>query len=202
MWNNSVYGNYRTRKFTDIWTTAADFLKDYKAAAIPQVLSDEDATTLYYLLYARYGNSSIANADENQFKYKCFSTIYQYGATWARRNSIQKKLRELTEDEILAGTRAVNNHAFNPQTAPSTNSEEILDYINEQAVTKYKKSVMDGYALLWGILRDNFTEEFINRFRYHFLVVVEPQLPLWYVTEIADPSANAPGEVDGPNFAV
>ena len=62
MWNNSVYGYYRTRKFTDIWTTAADFLKDYKAAAIPQVLSDEDATTLYYLLYARYGNSSIANA--------------------------------------------------------------------------------------------------------------------------------------------
>ena len=96
----------------------------------------------------------------------------------------------------------MNNHAFNPQTAPSTGGDEILDYINEQAVTKYKKSVMDGYALLWGILRDNFTEEFINRFRYHFLVVVEPQLPLWYVTEIADPSANAPGEVDGPNFAV
>ncbi len=201
MLNNSVYGNYRTRKFTDIWGTAADFLTDYKTSAIPQLLSDEDATTLYYLLYARYGNSSIANADETQFKYKMFSTIYQYGATWARKNSIQKKLRELTEDEILAGTRAVNNHAYNPQTAPATDNEELLNYINEQAVTKYKKSVMDGYALLWGVLRDNYTDDFLRKFRYHFLIVVEPQLPLWYVTEIAEQSGTTSGE-DGPNFAI
>lgn len=198
---NSVYGNYRTRKFADIWPSVDVFLKDYQESAIPQKLKTADATTLYYLLYARYGNSSIANSDENQFKYKVFSTIYIGGATWAKKQEIQDKLREMTEDEILAGTKAINNHAYNPQTAPTTDTVEELDYINEQNTTKYKKSKLDGYAMLWAILNDGVTERFLREFRYHFLVVVEPQLPLWYVTNISG-DAIVDGQDNGPNFAV
>lgn len=198
---NSVYGNYRTRKFSDIWPSVDAFLKDYQESAIPQKLKTADATTLYYLLYARYGNSSIANSDENQFKYKVFSTIYIGGATWAKKQEIQDKLREMTEDEILAGTKAINNHAYNPQTAPTTDTVEELDYINEQNTTKYKKSKLDGYAMLWAILNDGVTEKFLREFRYHFLVVVEPQLPLWYVTNISG-DAVVDGQDNGPNFAV
>lgn len=198
---DSVYGNYRTRKFADIWPSADEFIQDYQASAIPQKLKVADATTLYYLLYARYGNSSIANSDENQFKYKIFSTIYIGGATWAKKQEIQDKLREMTEDEILAGTKAINNHAYNPQTAPTTDTVEELEYINEQNTTKYKKSKLDGYALLWAILNDGVTERFLREFRYHFLVVVEPQLPLWYVTDISG-DVVVDGQGNGPNFAV
>ena len=198
---DSVYGNYRTRKFADIWPSADAFIQDYQASAIPQKLKVADATTLYYLLYARYGNSSIANSDENQFKYKIFSTIYIGGATWAKKQEIQDKLREMTEDEILAGTKAINNHAYNPQTAPTTDTVEELNYINEQNTTKYKKSKLDGYALLWAILNDGVTERFLREFRYHFLVVVEPQVPLWYVTDISG-DAVVDGQDNGPNFAV
>ena len=198
---DSVNGNYRTRKFADIWPSADAFIQDYQASAIPQKLKVADATTLYYLLYARYGNSSIANSDENQFKYKIFSTIYIGGATWAKKQEIQDKLREMTEDEILAGTKAIYNHAFNPQTAPTTNTVDELEYINEQNTTKYKKSKLDGYALLWAILNDGVTERFLREFRYHFLVVVEPQVPLWYVTDISG-DAVVDGQGNGPNFAV
>ena len=198
---NSVYGSYRTRKFADIWPSVDAFLKDYQESAIPQKLKTADATTLYYLLYARYGNSSIANSDENQFKYKVFSTIYIGGATWAKKQEIQDKLREMTEEEILAGSKAINNHAYNPQTAPTTDTVEELDYINEQNTTKYKKSKLDGYAMLWAILNDGVTERFLREFRYHFLVVVEPQLPLWYVTNISG-DAVVDGQDNGPNFAV
>ena len=198
---DSVYGNYRTRKFADIWPSADAFIQDYQASAIPQKLKVADATTLYYLLYARYGNSSIANSDENQFKYKIFSTIYIGGATWAKKQEIQDKLREMTEDEILAGTKAIYNHAFNPQTAPTTDTVDELEYINEQNTTKYKKSKLDGYALLWAILNDGVTERFLREFRYHFLVVVEPQVPLWYVTDISG-DAVIDGQDNGPNFAV
>ena len=198
---DTVYGNYRTRKFADIWPSADAFIQDYQASAIPQKLKVADATTLYYLLYARYGNSSIANSDENQFKYKIFSTIYIGGATWAKKQEIQDKLREMTEDEILAGTKAIYNHAFNPQTAPTTDTVDELEYINEQNTTKYKKSKLDGYAMLWAILNDGVTEKFLREFRYHFLVVVEPQLPLWYVTNISG-DAVVDGQGNGPNFAV
>ena len=198
---DTVYGNYRTRKFADIWPSADAFIQDYQASAIPQKLKVADATTLYYLLYARYGNSSIANSDENQFKYKIFSTIYIGGATWAKKQEIQDKLREMTEDEILAGTKAINNHAYNPQTAPTTDTVEEAEYITEQNTTRYKKSNLDGYALLWALLNDVVTERFLREFRYHFLVVVEPQLPLWYVTDISG-DVVVDGQGNGPNFAV
>jgi hypothetical protein len=41
----------------------------------------DNVSLVYYLLYARYGNNPIANRDENQFKFKIFSVIFQYGPT-------------------------------------------------------------------------------------------------------------------------
>ena len=78
---NSLYGNYRTRKFTDIYDNVDDFLQDYSDNGLPMLVDNKDMTTLFYLLYARYGNSSIASSDENQFKYKLFSLVFQYGPT-------------------------------------------------------------------------------------------------------------------------
>lgn len=72
---------YNTKLFTDIWEEATDFLADYAAVGIPTTISTQSATTLYYLLYARYGNNPIANWDEEQFKYKVFGIVFQYGPT-------------------------------------------------------------------------------------------------------------------------
>ena len=72
---------YDTKLFTDIWDEASEFITDYTTVGIPATISQANATTLYYLLYARYGNTPIANYDENQFKYKVFSIIFQYGPT-------------------------------------------------------------------------------------------------------------------------
>ena len=60
--------------FTDIYNNAEDFVNDYKSSGlyinfdndpdknkISIKISDDSATTLYYLLYAKYGNSSIRN---------------------------------------------------------------------------------------------------------------------------------------------
>ena len=64
---------YNTKKFTDIYETLNDFIYDYNNIGIPKIISVESASTLYYLLYGKFGNSPIANFDENQFKYKLFS---------------------------------------------------------------------------------------------------------------------------------
>lgn len=55
-----------TKLFTDIWEDADSFLEDYKDSGIPTSISDASATTLFYLLYARHGNSAIGNLDETQ----------------------------------------------------------------------------------------------------------------------------------------
>lgn len=92
---------YDTKLFTEIWDEVSDFLYDYQHVGIPTTISNTNATTLYYLLYARYGNNPIANYDEEQFKYKVMAIIYQYGPTWEKRLSVQNTLRGLTLDDLV-----------------------------------------------------------------------------------------------------
>lgn len=186
---NSVYGNYRTRTFNDIYPTFEDFKDDvalYNSIGLNPNFKENTNQTLFYLLSARYGNSNVANSDENQFKLKLFSIIFQYGPTWEKRLSIQTDLRALTEDELLTGTKQINNHSYNPSTAPSTDTLDELPTINEQTSTKYKKSKMSAYANLMALLEKDVTEEFMNKFKKLFLIIVEPQLPLWYLTKVED----------------
>ena len=98
---SNMIPQYDTKLFTDIWEEASDFLYDYQNVGIPTTISNGNATTLYYLLYARYGNNPIANYDENQFKYKVMAIIYQYGPTWEKRLSVQNTLRGLTIEDLV-----------------------------------------------------------------------------------------------------
>ena len=66
MINVNMIPQYDTKLMTEVWSQASEFLNDYQNIGIPTTISNQNATTLYYLLYARYGNTPIANYDENQ----------------------------------------------------------------------------------------------------------------------------------------
>lgn len=150
---------------------------------------------LYYLLVARYANSVIASDDENRFKYQMFSIMFQYGPTWAKELEIQKSIRTLTEDELREGTRSTVNNAANPSTQPSTIDTEELPYVNQQNVSKVKRSKIDGYALVLSLLKEDVSEEFLRRFQKLFLTVVQPERPLWYITYPATAAESDEGNI-------
>lgn len=184
MWNNSLYGYYRQVKFTDVYPDADTFLADYTNNGIKTTISNESATTLYYLLYSRFGNSTISSSDTNRFKYDLFGTIFSYGPTWEKRIEIQEKLRNLTDDDLFTGATQIYNHAYNPGTAPSTGTLDELTAINEQNTNKSKRDKMSAYSMLLSLLETDVTEQFLDKFKKLFLRVVQPELPLWYATEI------------------
>lgn len=192
----SKFGCYWTKKFVDIYPKVEDFLKDYKNQnenlpnGIPTTISDTSVATLYYLLYSKYGNSHIVNMDENQFRYRVLSTIFQFGPTWEKKLDIQNKLRGLTDEELMLGGKRIYNHAYNPSTEPSTSSLEELTAINEQNTSNFKKGKLEAYALLVDLLRADVTGCFLDHFKKLFLVVVEPQKPLWYITNIEEEEEN------------
>lgn len=175
----TLYGNYRTSTFTDIFPDEETFLLENQNNPL-SVMSQNDARTIYYLLYSRYGNNSIAASDPNRFIYQLFSIIYQYGPTWSKRIDIQKKIRELSDEELILGSKAIYNHSMNPDSAPSTATLEELLTIDSQNTTTYKKSKLEGYSLLMALLDTDVTGYFLDKFKRLFLTVVEPQLPLWY----------------------
>ena len=176
------FGNFMTKTFADEFKSADDFLNEYKANGIPATISDDSVKTLYYLLYSRYGNSNIANADENQFKYKLASIIFQYGPAWEKKLEIQDNLKALTMEELELGSKLINNHALNPSTQPSTNTQYELDKIDAQTVTLTKRGKLEAYNNLLALLSTDVTEAFIKKFQKLFIQFTYPANAYTYTT--------------------
>ena len=193
---SNMLPRYDTILFTEVFDNAEDFVTEYKNSGLYDAttghlnnsLSDTNATLLFYLLYAKYANNPLANYDVNQFKYKMWSIMFQYGPAWAKKLDIQNKIRELTEDEIRLGSKAIYNHAYNPSTDPSTASLDELTAINEQNTTNFKKSKLDAYTNLWGIVVADVTGAFIKKFEPLFKQFVTPERTWIYETDIAEDS--------------
>ncbi len=183
MSNFSILPQYSTVLFTDVWEDEASFKSDLADSPFSSAITGQSQTKLFYLLYAKYGNNPIANNDVNQFKYKMFSIIYQYGPTWEKKLDIQDKVRSLTETDLLSGSKAIYNNALNPSTAPSTGSLEELTYINSQNTTNYKRSKMEAYNMQWEMLDDSLTSRFIDKFSVCFKKFVAPEMPMLFVSE-------------------
>ena len=145
-------------------------------------INEEEATTIYYLLYSYYGNSHICSTDTMRFKYNLFSIIWMYAPTWSKNIKIQDELRALTIDEIKQGAVSIYNHAHNPSTAPSTQDTEELPYVNEQNVSKNKTGPIAAYNNLMILLRTDVTKQFIDKFKKLFVTIVSPPPILGYIT--------------------
>lgn len=191
---SSLYGRYRTNKFSDVYDSEEKFSDEFKTNPIFGSLSynaefitktQKDSgdrfnpKLIYYLLMGNYANSYIASSDINRFKIRLWSIIYQYGPTWAKQLEIQEKLRGLSETDITTGASAVFNTAVNPSTEP-TETNGVLSYINQQNTNKYSKSKLEGYQILWDAIVSDPTQIFMNKFKDLFLTVLEPEIPLLY----------------------
>ena len=183
----SYFQHFDNYKFSDIYKNFETFKADYESIGIPAKLSkEENVQTLYYLLLAKYSNSTILNYDTNQFKLLLFMKIFEYGPTWEKRLEIQDELRKLSLEngsDIFRGSTAIYNKALNPATEPSTNDLEALPFINEQNTTNYKKSKLDGLAYLDSLIKTDVTEAFLDKFRDLFKKIIYSGRTLLYVTE-------------------
>lgn len=201
----NLYGNYRNRNFNDIYPEVDKFEQDYKefnTGILDNSISSDAIRTVWLLLSARYGNSTVASENEYQFKLKLFTTIFMYGPTWEKRIEIQKAVRGLINadgtisDELRQGGKAIYNTALNPAqpviggkgnaTGEGMNTLEELTYINSQNTTNYKKSLPESYSILVSLLETDVTAQFLDKFKKLFLTMVSPELPLWYITNKED----------------
>lgn len=189
---NTYYGSYRTRTFSEIFPSLEKFREDLNETPFKTVLQtkgDEPAFPLdvaYGLLFARYGNSHSTFASEDIFRYNIFATIFMYGPAWSKRLQLQQKVRQITEEETVIGQTEISNHAQNPNTVPTTQTLEELNYINAQNVRKHRRNKLEAYASVMALLESDVSEEFITKFRKFFIQIIAPDTPLLYATNPAD----------------
>ena len=180
---------YTTKTFADVWKDYSAFSTDYAtlmplvAGGLTTPINSDNQQAIYYLLYAKYGNTPIICEDEMQWKMKMMSVIITYGPTWQRKKAIQVSLRALEEADLLQGAKQIYNHAFNPSTTPSTDELEELTHINDQNTSNNKKSKMEAYSILWANLHVDATDEFLQKFNKCFCRFVGNQFPTIFITE-------------------
>lgn len=174
---------YETKLFCEIYESVNDFVYDYNNIGIPKIISVDNCSLLYYLMFARHGNDPIANYDENQFKMKLWTMVWQYGPMWEKKIALQTELRGLTTDQLREGAESIANHASNPNTEPSTNAYSPLPYIDSQNAVKGKISPIDAYAKIWNMLEADATDEFLENFDKLFKKFVKPGTYLYVEDE-------------------
>lgn len=185
---DDAFQNYPTRTFADIFPSYEVFRTYQLEDEVPVTdifaneMTDANLRKLYYLLFAKYGNSHIKLSDENQFVINVFGVIEQFGPTWQKKLSIQKELRDLSIDDARL-SEIIANHAYHPSTPPGTDDYGALNKIDTQNRTGRKRDKLSTYGMVLALLEDDFTNRFIERFGFLFITIIEGSGPLWYATE-------------------
>ncbi len=186
---DSYYGNFRTRTFSEIFPDVTEFSTFYTTCGVPQNLltgagyTSFGISTIYWLLISNFANDHIKSSDENRFKLKLMSIIFEAGPQWQRAMKLQADIMGMTDSELLVGSKAIYNHAMHPDTTPSTAQLTELEYIDDQNTTNYRKDKILALVNAIDVLDTQICERFINRFRKLFINVVYPDYPLLYVSE-------------------
>ena len=193
--SNSYFQSFDNVTFSDLWSTPNDFIQAYKDSGLPQTYTNSDGTNgtyvndetlnlIWILMMGRFADSTIKPYNTyGAFQIRFMSRIWQHAPSWKKELDIQNKLRSMSlndDSPIYEGSKAIYNSAMNPGTQPT---QEELDYINSQSVTKYKKSKLEGIALLTELMKQDVTERFLRRFDDFFKTIIYSGRTLLYEIE-------------------
>lgn len=195
---NSYYGSHRNRKFSDIFPNVETFSQTYKECPIFNQLFNHTIkykagnteyekdllNELYYYMYSKYGNSTIASSDETQFKFKLWMIISTNGIIWYKKQESLCRLISLTDEEIKKNQKSWTNLAQDPGNISDgkISSDTFLDYIQAQNVSQSEAAPVVAYSTYMAMLSDN-TETFLQSFKKLFITVVDYEAPLLYESE-------------------
>lgn len=171
-----MYPIYDRKLFSDVYPDANKFLQDYKnyESSIDNLNKVEDkyVTLTWQLVASRFANTPIRSQSEEQFKLSVFGIMFSEAPTFVKRLDIQAKVRNLSDAELMEGETAIANAARNPATAPGTQSMDELPYIDNQNVTKQKRSKLQAYALQLSLLESDLSEPYVRKFEPLFARVI------------------------------
>ena len=134
---------YETKTFSQVYPELDDFTKNVKedySEYAKNALTDDNLTALYFMLYAKYGNTPMINLSEEIFKAKVVSTIFQKGPTWQRKLKLQEDIRALQYSEVY---KALEKEDVPLVQNPIKKTNVILKNVNFQYAMKLWDFIMD-----------------------------------------------------------
>lgn len=184
MLGSEIFSENWTKTLSELYPSYDIFFEDYQAIGLNAIPFKDNnfLRTIYLLLMGEYGSSAIMNMSEDLFRVRLFTRIMSYGPQFERELDVQKKLLELSDEDLQISAKAIYNTSMNPSQKPTTNSLEELPTVNQQSVTTHKRSQLDAWDYLGNLLDADLTRRFIKRFDGLFVVMLKTNNPLYYKT--------------------
>lgn len=183
---NYLSSAYPTQTLADIFPKFADVRSFYNETGLPDRFLDyEDFTfqTAYFMIMAEFASAHIKSSSIDLFKLRFCKLIFEHVPVWQREMYFQNKLLQMSDDELLAGSKAIHNHASHPGSVPSTASLEALSYIDAQTATNYVKNAPEAINEHIYAINYNPTDRLLDAFRGLFTDVLYASDTHYYVEE-------------------
>lgn len=178
--------SYATPKFSDLWQSALEFTEDMHplmTEGFDTELTAAQCNRLFYELSARYTDGHIRYTNIMQFKLKLGALLSTYGPLYFQQLALIKDASSRTIEDYLRDGKVLTAVADNNNSMPAVGSENELPYTNAQSVTNSTRAIDVALSVKRGLLRDEVSNAFYNRFKELFISILIPQTPLWFVTE-------------------
>lgn len=102
-----------------------------------------------------------------------------YGPSWAKELELQQQLRGLTNEQLSEGTVRLNNTVLNEGTVVD-DPKQLLGRLNDQRASITQRGTIEQINSVLMLLKDDVTENFLDRFKPIFAIVTTPANELLY----------------------
>lgn len=171
--------------FLDIFPKAANLISLPADLEWSLSLTDAQLTKTWQLLTANYGHRALklSQGDVTQWKMRLCSLLEQYGPAYFTRVQLQQDIAALSLDDLREAGRSIINHAYNPNSEPTTATLEELTYINEQNSSGAKLSKADALTLKWKLINTDYTAVYLAMFEPLFSKFTADEPAYWFAEE-------------------
>lgn len=172
--NSNTHYNYGTRLIDIYNNDPKTFIKDYDSGPffVKEQITEEQLTTAYWQIYARYDTYSFQSNEKNRCILKLQQVISQYYPNLLTKLKLQDNIKNLTLKEIENGGQEVYGRAETPDTEIDTqdinNAAEHIKYVNSVDFSNRKHNKVNAYLNQYAAIVDGLWDEFLNRFEKLF----------------------------------
>lgn len=135
--------------------------------------------TLYRYLFNKFCNSNINYDTINSFKRNFALTYENCFMQYKFRIDKITKLYALADDDLTVIQYGISNVALNDNSVIQNALDNVADFVSSQTSSKQRANKFSAYLTAVRDISDNYIEDYIDKFRKHFMSIVTPNLPVY-----------------------
>ena len=164
--------SFNNKLFKNIFPDYETFRQWYISTDLSDDENDCPSRKTFALIANEYNDSHTALSVES-FKQRFANDIYTYYREFEETTKSILDLMKLTDDDISTADKMITNVANIPETASSTDIEEV-DFVTTQQKNITKKGLLQIKKEQLSNKRAFTVKTFINRFRHLFIKIISP----------------------------